>query len=240
MVTTQAWHLVFFIYYFFLTFALCTCSMHEVSCTLITLEWDIDRHWGFNALQTMPWSTLASFLGIHTHLVHLEKPEMLRVSEVKDTLHDECELIEECFGKRGESKDLWKKLTVHHCFLLGSQFCHKCVQNFPVVIVISPSCYFLLLPHLLCLLKHLSLWSVLSAQLVLVQCFYLYSTVSAACHRTAVWRRNAPSFFPPAPVLITQHTSVTVIYISHKYGGSERSMHCNFREFMQVDQVVTI
>lgn len=25
----------------------------------------------------MPWSTLAGFLGIHTHLVHLEKPEML-------------------------------------------------------------------------------------------------------------------------------------------------------------------
>lgn len=49
---------------------------------------------------------MTGFLGIHTHLVHLEKPEMVSVTEVKDILYDECDPAEECFGSRGESEAL--------------------------------------------------------------------------------------------------------------------------------------
>ena len=41
---------------------------------------------------------MSGLSGIHTQRVHLEKPEILSVSEVKDIIYDECDPAEECFG----------------------------------------------------------------------------------------------------------------------------------------------
>ena len=122
--------------------------------------------------------------GIHTHRVHLEKPELFSVTS--------CDPAEECSGvciahvqrrKHGHVKVHTTVSSSHHVS----------VTHIFVVTLISPSRYFLLL---LRLLSHLSrdVWRVHSC--FSVRHFYLYSTEYAACLQSVARRKRAHFYCP--------------------------------------------
>lgn len=154
-------------------------------------------------------TVMSGFSGIHTQQVHLEKPELFSVSEVKGLLYDECDTAEECFSvcKARVQRRKHGHVKTHSAPL------------FPLQITPQPSIVFqnicghfnftvtsLPPPHVCgctCLL-----WHVASSQLVLVQ----DSIFRSASYHKNVWRNTAPLFIF---VLITQNTTVPVICISH-------------------------
>lgn len=146
-------------------------------------------------------AVMSGFSGIHTQRVHLEKPEMLSVSGVKDVLYDECDPAEECFSvctahvqrrKHGRVKIH----TVHHCFppqitpsitTALQNFCGH--PDFTFTLLPPPPLLFAFAPVL---------WHVASSQLVLAQRFHLYSTVSPTCHKSVLWRKTVLFSFRPS------------------------------------------
>lgn len=158
-------------------------------------------------------TVMSGLSGIHTHWVHLEKPEICRWGP-----YDECDPTDACFSVcvvlyRGGSMALWKytlytplfpaQITSQYLTFLRSSWLH---------------CTFTLLPPTLVFAFAPVFGRVASSQLVLVWHFYLYCTVSSTCHKSVVYRKTQQvkllqtPFISHTPSTQTHRGSETIFY----------------------------
>lgn len=128
---------------------------------------------------------MSGLSGIHTHWLHLEKPEICRWGHTLWWVWSHGGMFQCLRSSVQRRKHGSVKIhTVHHCFLLRSHLntWHFCGHL---------DCTFTLLPPTLMFAFAPVFGRVASSQLVLVWHFYLYCTVSSTCHKSVVYRKTA-------------------------------------------------
>lgn len=160
---------------FFSQFTFWDCSecMDSSCCTFISRKW----MW-----RQTDHAVMTGFSGIHSHWVHVEKPEMFSVSGAKDVLHDECHPTEGWLGKittvsSSGCVSAWAALRI---FLWSSEF-HLASSS-------SLVCF-----------SHLSSWRASGAHLDLAQHFLFVLHIVCSLPREWCVKKEC-ALFSAAPV----------------------------------------